>query len=581
MNSPNPSTELLSEMIGLIYEASADLSLWPQLLESMAGYLELSLPKVEHGNVDNNPISLTEHSLMQFLAPHFQRAHSLHLHLAEVTEERNLLEKIMNRLPLGVAIIDAECNTISLNRAIISLLQGSALLRLVAGRLVSTPRSALESAIDKILSGNASEEVIRMSDDKDSLSLWITRGSSPTNSEVLPNRLMVFVASRTSHALSEQGLISFYGLTSAEARVTQKLALGCSLEESADLLGVAKSTVKTHLKRVFGKVGVKRQAELMHAIYGSPLWLQTVQKQPDEIPLLSSEYLLRLPSEEQKIQLADGRWLYFSDSGDINGHPVIQMHGIAGSRFLRHPDDSILMQEGIRYIIPERPGSGDSDPCPGRRVVDWPNDLIQLVDHLGLKSFSVLGYSAGTAYALAVAAAMPGRIKSVHLVAAAPPITDLEDLRAYSPVFRMVLFISQYTPGLLPALMRVMVKDIRKNVYQYLEKIFAGAPEQDLEILANPRLRANIAAGLRASVQRSENEIALEVMLTAADWEVDLNKISMPVNIWYGEKDPLVSPLAAKKLAKLLPDAKLTLVPSAGHYLLYSHWQDILHAMNS
>jgi pimeloyl-ACP methyl ester carboxylesterase len=235
----------------------------------------------------------------------------------------------------------------------------------------------------------------------------------------------------------------------------------------------------------------------------------------------------------------------------------------------------------MRLIIPERPGSGDSDSQANRRIVDWQTDIAELADHLGLKQFSVLGYSAGTGYALAVAAAMPERVATVHIVAAVPPISDLEDLRVYNPVFRMTLFIARYTPGLLPALMRVMVKDIRKNVYQYLEKIFADAPEQDREILANPRLRANIATGLRASVQRNEQEIALEVLLTAREWEFDVGGLSMPIRIWYGEKDPLVAPGASHKLAKLLPNAELKLVPEAGHYLLYSHWHEMLRSIKA
>lgn len=94
MNSPHNSTELLSEMIGLIYEAAADLSLWPQLLESMSRYLELSLPE---GDADILPFSTAEHALIHFIAPHFERAHAIHQQLAEVVEERNLLEKVMNR----------------------------------------------------------------------------------------------------------------------------------------------------------------------------------------------------------------------------------------------------------------------------------------------------------------------------------------------------------------------------------------------------------------------------------------------------------------------------------------------------
>lgn len=582
MSSPHNSTDLLSEMIGLIYEAAADLSLWPQLLESMSGYLEQSVPRATHDNADSPPISQAEHTLIHFLAPHFERAHAIHLQLAESLEERNLLESIMNRLPLGAAMLDSHCNAISMNRTILSLLQGNPQLKLTAGRLVSSPAYLLEQAVAKILSGQTSDEVIRLGNDDSSLSLWIGRGSVSPAADAQPTRLMLFVASQTSHALSDQGLIALFGLTPAEARVTQKLALGYTIDESAEILNLSKHTVKTHLAKVFSKVGVKRQAELLQAIYASPLWLTTAPKPSGEMSLaIKGVQLSRHKSEELKLQLADGRWLYFSDNGDPCGHPVIFMHGIAGSRYLRHPDDDILLQENMRLIIPERPGSGDSDSQADRRIVDWPADIRALAEHLGLKQFSVLGYSAGTGYALAVASAMSERISTVHIVAAVPPITDLEDLRVYNPVFRMTLFIARYTPGLLPALMRVMVKDIRKNVYQYLEKIFADAPEQDRAILANPRLRANIATGLRASVQRNEQEIALEVLLTAREWEFDVSCLSMPIQIWYGEKDPLVALGASQKLTRLLPNTELKLIPDAGHYLLYSHWHEILRSIKT
>jgi pimeloyl-ACP methyl ester carboxylesterase/DNA-binding CsgD family transcriptional regulator len=579
MNSTNNSAELLSEMIGLIYEAATDLSLWPKLLESMSGYLELSLPNTAEVAYPINP---ADHSLIQFLAPHFLRAQAIHQQLSEVVEERNLLESFMNRLPLGAAIIDAQCAAISMNRALVTLLQGSTSLKVIEGRLASSPANVLQQAVERMLTCNSKDEVIRLDGSEGGLSLWISGGGVPVGVNRNQTRLMVFVASRTSHALSEQGLIAFFGLSPAEARITQQFALGHTIEESAEKLALSSHTVRTHLKHIFGKVGVKRQSELMQAIYASPLWLKSDTRESGTAPLSTTGVpLARSESEDQRLQLADGRWLYFSDSGDPRGLPVILMHGIAGSRYLRHPDDAILMQEGIRLIIPERPGSGDSDAQPDRCVADWSWDLLALANHLQLEKFSVLGYSAGTAYALAVAAAMPERIHSVHIVAAVPPVSSLEDMRVYSPVFRMTLFIARYTPGLLPAVIRVMIKDIRKNVYQYLEKVFADAPEQDRQILANPRLRANIAAGWRASAQHSEQGIAQEVLLTAKDWELDLSRIPMRVRIWYGEKDPLVSPEATNKLATLLPDAEVILVPEAGHYLLYSHWQEILQSVNA
>ena len=38
--------------------------------------------------------------------------------------------------------------------------------------------------------------------------------------------------------------------------------------ETAETLGVAESTVKTHLHRIFGKTGTSRQAELVKLVAG-------------------------------------------------------------------------------------------------------------------------------------------------------------------------------------------------------------------------------------------------------------------------------------------------------------------------
>lgn len=53
-----------------------------------------------------------------------------------------------------------------------------------------------------------------------------------------------------------------FELTGAQARLALFLAEGGTVAEYAEFMGVKVSTVRTHLKSVFAKTGVKRQAEL-------------------------------------------------------------------------------------------------------------------------------------------------------------------------------------------------------------------------------------------------------------------------------------------------------------------------------
>ncbi len=545
------SASALSALIGLIYETATDLSLWPRLLEGLAD-VSVSSPKP---------------GLAACLAPHFARAHAIHAQLSQAEAERDALERVMERLPLGMAIVDASGAVVSMNRALLALTRGGKSLQVRAGRLRSRPPEILATALRRISEENVADHVLRLAGEAP-ISLWVSRLAG------VAGYFLIMAASQRSRALSESGLCQLYGLTQAEARLTQFLVLGRGVEEAARGMEISPNTAKTHLKRIFSKVGVGRQVELLQAVYSSPLWL-------DEPPMLAPPFPEPpIPAGgEEGMRLADGRWMAWSDSGDPDGVPVIFMHGIAGSRHLRYPDDTPLLEQGIRLIIPERPGSGDSDPLPGRRVADWPGDVAALADHLGLGRFSVLGYSAGTPYALATARAMPDRVPAVGIVAAMPAIQGLEDLRDYSATFRMSLLVAKYAPGLLPSLLRVMVNGIRRNVYSYIEQSLADACESDRRVFEHPRLRANYAHGLLAGTRRGEYGLALEVELCARDWGFDPASVAQPTRFWHGESDRLVAASGAERLARGLPRARFETVPGAGHYVLYSHWEAILAGM--
>jgi DNA-binding CsgD family transcriptional regulator len=79
-----------------------------------------------------------------------------------------------------------------------------------------------------------------------------------------PERPVVFDAARISR---------LYGLSRAEARVAALLARGLRLEEVADQLGIAYETVRKHLKQIFVKTGVSRQAELVRMLVTGPAGL--------------------------------------------------------------------------------------------------------------------------------------------------------------------------------------------------------------------------------------------------------------------------------------------------------------------
>jgi DNA-binding CsgD family transcriptional regulator len=57
-------------------------------------------------------------------------------------------------------------------------------------------------------------------------------------------------------------IMDAYGLTQAEARVALCAASGATIPETAHRLNVSPNTIKTHLRKVFAKIGTSRQSEL-------------------------------------------------------------------------------------------------------------------------------------------------------------------------------------------------------------------------------------------------------------------------------------------------------------------------------
>jgi DNA-binding CsgD family transcriptional regulator len=64
-------------------------------------------------------------------------------------------------------------------------------------------------------------------------------------------------------------LAAQYRFTPAEQRLLERLAAGATLEEVADEQHVARTTVRTHLRSLFDKTGVRRQSELVRLALGA------------------------------------------------------------------------------------------------------------------------------------------------------------------------------------------------------------------------------------------------------------------------------------------------------------------------
>src|SRR5687767_8430775 len=97
------------------------------------------------------------------------------------------------------------------------------------------------------------------------------------------------------------------------------------------------------------------------------------------------------------VQLSDGRRLAYAEYGSPADPTVLMFHGFPGSRLDRYP---LELPNGVRWIVPDRPGYGYSDPQAHRTFSGWATDVEELVDVLEIERFGLLGVSGGGPHAL-------------------------------------------------------------------------------------------------------------------------------------------------------------------------------------
>ena len=98
----------------------------------------------------------------------------------------------------------------------------------------------------------------------------------------------------------------------------------------------------------------------------------------------------------------------------------------------------------MRLIALDRPGIGQSSANKGYRLLDWPDDVVEVADQLRIGRFAVEGISAGGAYALACTYKYPDRLTACGLISTLPPGALI---RKAGPLWmRAVWWIGEYLP---------------------------------------------------------------------------------------------------------------------------------------
>ncbi|MFD6423543.1 alpha/beta fold hydrolase [Streptomyces sp. NPDC060198] len=269
-----------------------------------------------------------------------------------------------------------------------------------------------------------------------------------------------------------------------------------------------------------------------------------------------------------RVRVTDGRHLIVERQGDLHGRPVFLLHGTPGSRLGPAPRGMVMYQRQTQLITYDRPGYGESDRHPGRRVSDVVEDVRAIADALGLERFAVVGRSGGAPHALACAALMPDRVtRAAALVTLAPwdaPGLDWFEGMAASNV--LAYSTAAADPDGLTESFIVRSAEIRVDPVRLLDDLRRELTDSDRVVVNDAGIRSlllrNYSEGLRTSAYGWIDD----ALAFSKPWGFDPADITCPVMLWHGEKDVFSPASHSRWLGGRIPGATTVLEPSAAHF---------------
>jgi pimeloyl-ACP methyl ester carboxylesterase len=242
------------------------------------------------------------------------------------------------------------------------------------------------------------------------------------------------------------------------------------------------------------------------------------------------------------------------------------------------PDPRATRVSGVRLISVDRPGYGGSPVAAGEwaTVATAADDLAGVLDSLSLDRVGVVGWSAGGRVAMALAARRPDLVDRVVVVATPAPDEEvpwlgdderdeLERLRCLAP--------GEAHARLAERLGSVIPEDPHSPDALWL----LGAGAADEASLRADGVRARLGEMLRAAFVQGARGLAADIAgYCLQPWGFEPEAVQAETLLLYGSRDPLAGPRHGRWWSSRLPNARLEVVPGAGHLLVVPMWARVL-----
>ena len=259
-----------------------------------------------------------------------------------------------------------------------------------------------------------------------------------------------------------------------------------------------------------------------------------------------------------QIPTSDGGLLHATVAGPDDARTFVLAHCWTGDRRVWGPVAKLLVERGNRVVLYDHRGHGASTAGHhGLSIEALANDLRAVLEHLDLREVTLGGHSMGGMCAQAFAVQHPRafdeRVDAMVLVATACEavgIGGLADRIAGRAMTHSLVDRAFGHPRIGPTLVRGSVgrRPALSHLQAVAETFVATAAEARTTFFTSMR-EMNLTEGLPS--------------------------VKVPVTVVGGSRDRLLPPRYSRRIAELIPDARLVMLEDAGHMLPWEEPQQL------
>lgn len=237
----------------------------------------------------------------------------------------------------------------------------------------------------------------------------------------------------------------------------------------------------------------------------------------------------------------NGIQLAYDEAGE--GPAVLLIHGFPLCRQMWREQTQALAAAGFRAVVPDLRGFGESESGSEVGSTDLlADDLIALLDHLGIEKAVVGGMSMGGYVMLNLLARYPERFSAACFIVTR---ADADDETAQGKRNHLIAEIEAGRPDAVSSAFTPLL---------FAGQTFAHRPELVDEVL-----------GWMAATSPSGLVLGLEAIRDRGDSSALLPQLSIPALVMGAQEDKAIPSEKSTDMAERIPGAQLCMLSAAGH----------------